>query len=130
MAKIYKLFSHEEDAPKTHTLESANQVLAFIRRFTDEAIEQSENLASQMSYHPKSSAAYKKITAQYDQVILQWVERVHRLGAVAKGLWLVDFDTGRGYLCWAYPEEKIEYFHSYDGGYKTREKIDHREYFG
>lgn len=58
---------------------------------------------------------------------MHWVERIHRLGALAKGLWLVDFDTGDGYLCWAYPEERIEYFHSYESGFKSRRRIKEQD---
>lgn len=123
MAQIYKLFSTTEDSPKTHTLESANRLLPLIRKYTEEAIELSEKIASKMLYLPKESAEYKSASSRYDEVIMQWVDRVHRVGAIAKGLWLVDFDTGTGYLCWVYPEDKIEHYHSYEGGFKTRKKL-------
>lgn len=77
-----------------------------------------------MAYFAKNSKDYKKAAAEYDAIIMQWVERIHRLGGIAKGLWLVDFDTGQGYLCWAYPEEKVEHFHHYDDGFKNREPIE------
>jgi hypothetical protein len=40
-----------------------------------------------------------------------------------KGLWLVDFDNGSGYYCWRYPELRLEYYHSYDGGFGSRMRI-------
>jgi len=124
VAKIYKLFSQTEEGPKTHTLDTASRVLPLIRRYTEETLELTEDIAAQMAYLSKNSARYKRAAAAYDKAVLQWVEKVHRLGAVAKGLWLVDFDTGSGYLCWAYPEERIEHFHDYEGGFKTRVKIE------
>lgn len=48
---------------------------------------------------------------------------MHRMGGQAKGLWLVDFDTGSGYLCWAYPEERVEHFHDYQSGFKARKRV-------
>ena len=33
-----------------------------------------------------------------------------RFGLVARGLWAVDFDTGDGYLSWAYPELRLAFF--------------------
>jgi hypothetical protein len=94
-----------------------------VKRYTEEAIEESEKIAAKMAYMTKNTPQYKSATALYDDIIMQWVEKLHRLGAVAKGLWLVDFDTGSGYLCWAYPEDRIEHFHSYEGGFKNRKKI-------
>ena len=44
-------------------------------------------------------------------------------GCQAKGMWLVDFDTGEGYYCWHYPEPEICYFHGYDEGFRGRVKI-------
>ena len=32
-------------------------------------------------------------------------------------------DNGRGYYCWCWPEEQLEYFHGYDEGYAGRVRI-------
>lgn len=124
MAQIYKLFSTSEPIPKTHTLETANRVLPLVRRYTEEAVEECESLANRMSFISKLSPQYKALSTQYDRTLMKWVERIHRLGGLAKGTWLVDFDTGNGYLCWVFPEDRVEYFHTYEGGYKTRRKIN------
>ena len=36
------------------------------------------------------------------------------LGIDVKGLWLIDFDNGSGYYCWHYPEEGLQFFHTYE----------------
>ena len=41
-----------------------------------------------------------------------------------KGLWLVDFDSGDGYWCWAYPEDDLGYWHSYEGGFGARVPLE------
>jgi len=124
VAKIYKLFSQTEQSPKTHDLTTANQILPLIRRYTEEAIEETEDLAAKIAFQPRSSTIHKKMSAAYDRAVMKWVDRIHRLGGVAKGLWLVDFDTGAGYLCWAFPEERVEHFHDYQGGFGSRVKIE------
>ena len=53
-------------------------------------------------------------------VVREWANEILSLGAVIKGLWLVDFDSGAGYYCWKYPEPSLEYFHSYDEGFAGR----------
>lgn len=123
MGKIYNIFSTREPAPKTHSLASANEALPAIRKYTEEAVRETDKLALQLQYVPRESPQFKTICKAYDEILMRWAERIHRLGAQAKGLWLVDFDTGDGYLCWSFPEERIEHFHTYDGGYKTRSKL-------
>ncbi len=123
MGKIYNLFSTQEPSPTTHSLESATALLPLVRRYTTEAAKKTEALSLQLQYLTKDSQEYKRVCKEYDDIVVGWAERVHRVGGLAKGLWLVDFDTGRGYLCWSYPEKEIEYFHSYDGSYKTRKKL-------
>jgi hypothetical protein len=45
------------------------------------------------------------------------------LGIDVKGLWLVDFDNGSGYYCWQYPEDGLDYYHSYEDGFSGRMRI-------
>jgi hypothetical protein len=49
--------------------------------------------------------------------------KMARLGLMVKGLWLVDFDTGDGYLCWKFPELKIGQYHGYHEGYTARRPL-------
>lgn len=123
MAKIYHLFSNAEPHPKTHNLASANALLPIIRRYTDEAIRETQNKIFQIKFQSKGSPAYKRLLREHEEAVGCWVERVHRLGALAKGLWLVDFDTGEGYLCWSHPEKRVEHFHLYKESFKDRRKI-------
>ncbi len=53
-------------------------------------------------------------------IVREWAREIVSLGAVIKGLWLVDFDSGAGYYCWKYPEPSLEYFHTYDEGFSGR----------
>ncbi len=124
MGKIYNLFSETQAPPATHSVETASKLLPLVVKYTKEAIDKTDKLALALEKTPQESSEFKEICHDYDVTVELWAQRIHRLGAVAKGLWLVDFDTGKGYLCWAYPEKAIEYFHDYDSGYKNRVKID------
>jgi hypothetical protein len=53
-----------------------------------------------------------------------WQSKVEKLGGDPKGLWLVDFDCGIGYFCWKFPEEKLNHFHGYTEGFKSRLPVD------
>jgi len=55
--------------------------------------------------------------------VKRWMAKMNRLGLVVKGLWLVDFDTGDGYLCWKFPELRIGYFHAYHEGFTQRRPL-------
>lgn len=123
MGKVYNLFSTQEPSPTYHSLDSANAILPLVRKYTAEAVRRTEALSLQLQHLTKDSQEYKYVCKHYDEAVVGWAERVHRLGALAKGLWLVDFDTGSRYLCWSYPEVRIEYFHDYDGSFKTRKSL-------
>ncbi len=123
MGKIYNIFSTSENSPKDFSLEAANELVPLLRRYTDEAIQETQKVALKMEYLGKETPQFKTLSKAHDQSIIRWAERVHRLGGLAKGLWTVDFDNGKGFLCWSHPEDKIEHFHSYDGSFKTRTKL-------
>ena len=35
----------------------------------------------------------------------------------------MDFDNGSGYYCWQYPEEGLQYYHTYEEGFRGRTRI-------
>ena len=123
MGKIYNLFSQSDQPPRTHSVESANALLPVIIRLTEDTMRQTDHLQLRLQRHQKGSETYDRLVREYDAIVQKWAEKVHRVGALAKGLWLVDFDTGKGFLCWVYPEKQIEHFHTYETGYKQRVKI-------
>ena len=103
MAKVVNIFSTDESSPKDFSTASANELVPLVKRYTEEAIQETQKIALKMEYVAKDSPQYKALSSGHDQVILKWAERIHRIGGLAKGLWTVDFDNGSGYLCWSYP---------------------------
>lgn len=61
--------------------------------------------------------------AETDAVVQSWAQDLIARGLEIKGLWLVDFDNGSGYYCWRYPEERLDFYHSYDEGFGGRMRI-------
>jgi regulator of sirC expression with transglutaminase-like and TPR domain len=101
---------------RTFTLEQARALLPRIREVTAGAVMELEQL-------PEEDASDPEIARAREQVVGKWVRGISALGGQAKGLWLVDFDSGAGYYCWRYPEERLEYFHSYEEGFAGRLKL-------
>lgn len=109
--------------PRVFTLAEAKALLPLVRNITEQSAEElmpiKQRLNNMLATDPRTPAVQK----QYEEVIKRWVRKLERLGVVVKGLWLVDFDTGDGYLCWKYPELRIAYYHGHDEGFAGRRPL-------
>jgi hypothetical protein len=98
-----RIFSYDEAAA----------LLPEVRRLTEEAFCQVEAI----------QGGDREFKEQATAVVVQWSEAIRARGVHVKGLWLVDFDNGSGYYCWRYPEERLEYYHTYESGFSGRMRI-------
>ncbi|MGA8260309.1 MAG: DUF2203 domain-containing protein [Arenicellales bacterium] len=109
--------------PRIFTLGEAQSLLPLVRSITEQSAQElapiKQRLNNMLATDPRTPAVQR----EYEEVIKRWVSKLERLGVVVKGLWLVDFDTGDGYLCWKYPELRIAHFHGYDEGYGGRRPL-------
>lgn len=109
--------------PRVFTLAEADSLLPLVRNITEQSAEElapvKRRLNNMLATDPRTPAVQK----EYEDIIKRWVSKLERLGVVVKGLWLVDFDTGDGYLCWKYPELGIAHYHGYDEGYAGRRPL-------
>jgi hypothetical protein len=109
------------------SLEQARSVLPVIRRITQEFSVKVEALMARLeSVSLTQTDTISRLEAEVNELIKAWHEKIKKLGAKPKGLWLVDFDSGDGYFCWKYPESDLEFWHSYEDGFTGRVPIDHR----
>lgn len=92
----------------------ASVLLPEVRQATDDAYRRVERLAA-------SGASTAQ--AEADAILQAWAQGLLARGLEIKGLWLVDFDNGSGYYCWRYPEERLEFYHSYEEGFGGRMRI-------
>ena len=113
---------------RSFTLEEAQNLLPLVYRLTEEVSKKSKYLMSCIEALPdKKSARAVEIQGQMNELIDKWQNKIERLGARPKGLWLADFDNGNGYYCWKFPEVKILYKHGYQDGFTGRILISSNE---
>ena len=96
---------------KLFTYEEAAALLPEVQRLTGDAVAEVESLAENSD------------SDSYQTIIGRWADSITSMGIEVKGLWLIDFDNGSGYYCWRYPEESLQYFHTYDEGFPGRVKL-------
>ncbi len=118
---ITQIGSIEE--PRLFTLDEAQEIFPLVKRITHEAFQTLEPTRRRLEHMLATDPRMVRVEKQYEAVVKQWVRKMERLGLVVKGLWLVDFDTGDGYLCWKYPELKISHYHDYTAGYSDRRPL-------
>lgn len=109
------------------SLEEATELLPVIFRITKQYSEKVEALIERLDTMPVGNDALTStLETQVNGLIQEWQNKVTKLGALPKGLWIADFDSGDGYYCWKYPERKIEYWHKYTDGFSKRVRVTDR----
>lgn len=106
------------------TLTEARQLLPVVRRITKEyALLVESKLAQLDALGASKTPAAVTLEEQVNDIISKWHQKIRKLGAEPKGLWLVDFDSGEGFFCWKYPELELNHWHSYQEGYTKRKPV-------
>jgi hypothetical protein len=82
------------------------------------------NQLAQRKNKLKSISEIELLDKKISQQVLLWEDDVSRLGAIPKGLWMVDLDAGFGYFCWKYPEPNIVHWHGYQEGFSSRKTLN------
>lgn len=108
------------DEPRIFTLAEARDLFPLVRRITADACQELQPVKQTLRNMLSTDPRIVKIEKAYEDIVKRWVNKMERLGLVVKGLWLVDFDTGDGYLCWKYPELQINHYHEYTTGFAGR----------
>ena len=106
------------------TYDEASALLEEVRVLTRAAHERLQALRAQASEAAPGSLRARKLAEWINTAIHQWAEDMNALGAQPKGLWTVDFDSGRGYYyCWSLDEARLAYYHNYEEGYAGRRPL-------
>lgn len=109
--------------PRVFTLTEAEELFPIVWRITRAAHAKLEPYRRALDTIAPMSPRLEAVEQQYETIVRRWVGKMERLGLVVKGLWLVDFDTGDGYLCWKFPELRIGHYHGYDEGFGGRRRL-------
>ncbi|MCX7977783.1 MAG: DUF2203 domain-containing protein [Bdellovibrionaceae bacterium] len=106
---------------RTFTLDEARALVPLIRRLTEAASDRADQIINQINVlSGRDSLRVEELEAEIDGIIEGWRVKIEKLGAIPKGLWIVDFDSGDGFFCWKYPEPDILYRHGYQDGFSKR----------
>jgi len=125
--KVTNIF--EINKKKTFTLVEAEYLLPLVYKLTEDYSKKVKKLINQLEAFPsKQSERAIEVETLINSLIEQWQNKIERLGAKPKGLWLADFDNGSGYYCWKFPETKIQFLHGYNEGFSGRKTIESNQY--
>ncbi len=108
---------------RTFTFDEARGLVPRLRALTEEAIARLAEIPEDERGPEETGDAPTRAESAIAGVLGEWSTRIRELGAEVKGPWLVDFDSGAGYYCWRWPEESLEFFHSYEEGFASRVRI-------
>ncbi len=115
----------ELNRQKIFTYSDAQCLLPVIFRITRQQSERVEAHIQRIeSLGSNQDKLINGIEAEINSEVQSWQEKLKKLGAQPKGLWVADFDSGDGYFCWKYPETKIEFWHRYADGFSGRIPIE------
>jgi hypothetical protein len=103
------------------SLDEARRILPVVRRITLEFSAKVELLIARLeTLQLNQTETICALEKQVNELIQSWNDKIRKLGADPRGLWVVDFNSGEGYYCWKHPEVDILYWHSYEDGYSGR----------
>ncbi len=106
------------------TLDEARALLPLISKITATAVGELEPVQKRLRRSLSCDPRLPAIETRYEYIVRRWIGKIERLGLSARGLWWVDFDTGEGFLCWRFPEIRLDYFHDYGEKPAERRRID------
>jgi hypothetical protein len=109
---------------KTFDYEQARALISEVREITAGAHARVQELTAEMQRTAKGSARAQKLKEWINTAIAHWAERIEAIGALPKGVWTVDFDSGEGfYFCWTHDEEDLTHYHLYEEGFPGRKLL-------
>lgn len=118
---IFQIVARDET--RVFTLAEAEEIFPLVRTITEAAWRELEPVRHRIEAMVPANPRIREVEHEYEEIVKRWMAKMHRLGLVVKGLWLVDFDTGDGYLCWKFPELKLGYYHGYHEGFASRRPL-------
>jgi hypothetical protein len=107
---------------RVFTLDEAQKIMPRVKAITKPVFQLASSLAEELQTadDQEDTERAEELRERLQSLVESWAEAIRELGADVKGLWLVDFDSGDGYWCWAYPEEDLEHWHGYEEGFGAR----------
>lgn len=111
--KPRKVFSYTE----------ISELIPIVHRITKQYSEKVNSLVQKLDLVASQEQKKMEIELEINNLIQEWQTKAEKLGAVSKGLWIADFDSGDGYYCWKFPETQITHWHGYRDGFSGRRPV-------
>ena len=89
------------------TLEAATEMLAEVRRRTERAADAVDALEVRRAAAPEAEG--DALAAEVRGHVSRWMREMEALGVEVAGPWRVEFGTGEGAFCWAWPEPRLAF---------------------
>lgn len=115
---------------KIWTLEEALEEFPKIKRITEDFYEEALTISKLLSENIYRENEMEKMESEIQELIQIWRFTMQELDVDVKGIWLVDFDNGKGYYCWRIGEEDLLYEHTYEEGFAGRKLIKRKNQNG
>lgn len=107
MGMVIPIHSH-----RVFTRKDAEEILPIIRRITEQAALKASDLRERLRFVPVEEHLHERLSIRLDTTVKMWATKIAHLGCEPRGIWLVDFDTGDGWLSWRYGDDGLHHFHS------------------
>jgi hypothetical protein len=109
---------------KAFSYEEARALIPRVREITATAQARVQELSGEAARSGSGTARSRKLQEWISTVVQDWARQIEGVGALAKGVWTVDFDSGEGFFfCWTYDEEDLSHYHSYEEGFPGRKPL-------
>ncbi len=105
------------------TWEEASHLLPLVKKITQKNHFFVNSLIAQYESLKGTGQSTDHIELKINIAIKNWQTKIEKLGANARGLWIVDFFAGNGYYCWKFPEEQIKYWHKHSNEHCSRSRV-------
>ena len=99
---------------RTFTKEEAEGLLPVVRRITEQVSGEVSELQEQIRYVPHTEPLYQRLYSQIELAVRRWAIKISKLGCEPRGIWLVDFDAGKGWFTWRLGDSGLAFFHSHE----------------
>ena len=108
---------------KVWTFREAKVMFPVIREITEEYFALVKELEDVIKNTIMPENEMEDLEQEAKKLKIEWAREINKREVDVKGLWLVDFDNGKGYYCWKIGEKDLMYEHSYEEGFAGRKPI-------
>jgi hypothetical protein len=115
MGEIVKILQNSK-----FSLEQAEHLLPIVKKITKRAVDRFVVLEEKLQHVQDQPKKWQEVEQEIAELLNEWSDKIAKLGCLPKGIWLVDFDNGKGYYCWRYGDDQILYFHGYNDAFAGR----------